>query len=55
MNDCKNLVSEDITHWHGDVFDHPDYRNTCNLTGREVIPCIHCNESRCKNYEPVKE
>lgn len=55
MDDCKYLKSEDITPWHGDVFDHPDYKDTCKLTGREVITCIHCNEKRCKNYEPLKE
>ena len=55
MDNCKNLIKEDITSWHGDVFDHPIYNNTCGLTGRKVITCIHCNDDRCKNYEPIKE
>lgn len=55
MDDCKYLKSEDITPWHGDVFDHPDYKDVCELTGREVITCIHCNEKRCKNYESLEE
>ena len=54
MSDCKNLIIEDITPWHGDVFDHPDYKYTCKLTGEEVIACIHCNDKRCKSYEPVE-
>lgn len=29
MDDCKYLKTEDITPWHGDVFDHPDYKYTC--------------------------
>lgn len=55
MTDCKNLRTEDITPWHGDVFDHPDYKYTCDLSGNEVIPCFRCNYTRCKYYEPVSE
>lgn len=51
MDDCKYIKSEDITPWHGDVFDHPKYKNTCKITNRKVITCIHCNKDRCKNYE----
>lgn len=51
MIDCKNLIIEDITPWHGDVFDHPNYKYTCTLTGNEVIPYIHCNCQKCNNYE----
>ena len=29
MNDCKYLKTEDVTPWHGDVFDHPDYKYIC--------------------------
>jgi hypothetical protein len=50
MEDCKNLKIEDITPYHADVFDHPDYSYTCMVINREVIPFIHCNEKRCKNY-----
>ena len=55
MNDCKNLITEDITPWQGDVFDHPDYKYICKLIGREVITCIHCDIKRCKNYEPTDD
>lgn len=46
MEDCKYLKTEDVTPWHGDVFDHPDYKHTCEKIGREIIPFIHCK--RCK-------
>lgn len=49
---CKNIKVEDITPWHSDVFDHPDYRYVCELTGEEVIPYYDCRETRCKNYKP---
>ena len=52
---CKNLRSEDVTPWHGDVFGHPDYKYTCTVSGREVIPYIHCNERMCKSYEGENE
>lgn len=55
MSDCKNLIAEDITSWHSDIFDHPDYKYTCKLKGRKVIPCIHCKNKKCKNYEPLKD
>lgn len=50
MMDCKFLVIEDTTSYHGDVFDHPDYKYTCEKCRQEVIPFLHCNEERCKNY-----
>lgn len=50
MMDCKFLVIEDTTSYHGDVFDHPDYKYTCEKCKREIIPFLHCNEEKCKNY-----
>lgn len=50
MMDCKFLISKDITPYHDDVFDHPSYKHICAKCGREVIPFIHCNKERCKNY-----
>lgn len=50
MEDCNNLIIEDITPWHSDIFDHPDYKYVCSITGKEVVPCICCNEKRCKRY-----
>lgn len=29
MYDCKHLNTEDITPYHGDVYDHPEYKYTC--------------------------
>ena len=54
MDDCKYLKTEDVTPWHGDVYDHPDYKHTCEKCGKEIIPFLHCNEKRCKNYTPEK-
>lgn len=53
MIDCKNLKIEDVTPWHSDVFDHPDYKYTCKLIDKEIVPCIHCNNKRCKHYESL--
>ena len=50
MMDCKFLVIEDATSYHGDVFDHPDYKYTCEKCKQEVIPFLHCNKEKCKNY-----
>lgn len=55
MSNCKNLITEDVTPWHGDVFDHPNYKYTCKLNNSEVIPCLHCNNTRCKHYEPQED
>lgn len=54
MDDCKYLKTEDITPWHNDVYNHPDYKHTCKKCGKEVIPFLHCNEKRCKSYTPEK-
>lgn len=50
MLDCKFLIIEDITSYHGDVFDHPTYKYTCKKCNKEVLPYICCNKERCKNY-----
>lgn len=50
---CKYLNTEDVTPWQGDVFDHPEYKNTCQLTGKEIIPFLHCKKERCKHYSGV--
>ena len=54
MDDCKHLKIKDITYWHSDIFDHPDYEYICKITGKKVIACITCNEKRCKKYEPLE-
>ena len=48
--DCNNLIIEDIAPLHSDIFDHPDYKYVCSITGKEVVPCVCCNEKRCKRY-----
>ena len=46
MEDCKYLKTEDITGWHCDVYDHPNYKYICEKIGKEIIPFMHCK--RCK-------
>ena len=49
---CPYFSVEDTTPWHGDIFDHPDYKYFClkNNKKKEIIPSISCkkciNESR---------
>lgn len=52
MKHCKHLQVQDITPWHGDVFDHPDYKYVCNKDPqhpRELLWERSC--SHCKEYE----
>lgn len=60
MDPCKYLKTEDITPWHGDVFDHPDYRYQCMRdpnNPREILfPQGQCRRCSCytkKDDEPV--
>ena len=43
---CKYYTVEDTTPWHGDVFDHPDYKYFCSKDGKmkEIIPFISCRK-----------
>lgn len=51
--DCKNLISEDVSPYHGDIFDHPTYRYRCRLTGAEIsFPNTRCVEGRCIEWVP---
>lgn len=52
--DCDFLKKEDITGWHGDVFDHPSYKITCELDGKEIIPVIHCKRCRKRDEAYVQ-
>jgi hypothetical protein len=54
MTDCKNLKMEDNTPWHSDVFDHPSYIYICRMTGKQVVPCLNCGSTKCKDYDPLK-
>lgn len=52
MEDCKYLITKDVTPWHGDVFDHPDYKYFCGKEEvlKEILwPRKKC--SRCEFYE----
>ena len=49
MVGCKYSEVKDITTWHGDVFDHPQYQQFCNLHNREITRYT-C--PRCKDYIP---
>lgn len=45
---CKYLLSEDVTGWHNDVYDHPSYKTYCTKGGKKrelVLPCNQCR--RC--------
>lgn len=55
MTDCKNLIIKDITPRNGDVFDHPIYEYFCKLTKKKIMPHVHWNCKRCKDYIPVNE
>lgn len=51
MADCRYLDAKDVTSFGADIFGHPEYEYICRETGREVIPCLHCNPARCENYD----
>lgn len=50
--DCKHFKKEDITGWHGDVFDHPEYKCTCD--GEPIFKCpfdcpkVHAEQLKSK-------
>lgn len=49
--ECKYFKTEDVTSWHGDVFDHPDdYKYYCTQQDRikEIFPWT-C--SKCPHYK----
>lgn len=48
-NNCAYLKIKDITPWHGDVFDHPEYEYYCTLKDKTLsFGIIHCR--KCVNY-----
>ena len=55
MLNCQFLEITDITAPHADVYGHPEYRYFCKRHKREVIPCIACQEDRCKMYQKKSE
>lgn len=45
---CEYFLSEDVTGWHNDVYDHPSYKTYCTKGGKKrelVLPCNQCK--RC--------
>ena len=46
---CKYYTVEATTPWHGDVFDHPEYKYFCSKNNqmKEIVPFISCK--RCIN------
>jgi hypothetical protein len=50
--DCKYLKRVDITPYHSDVFDHPQYKEICCKSGKRILSYIHCK--RCKEYSFTK-
>lgn len=57
---CKHFKYEDVTPWHGDVFDHPSYATFCTKTGKKrqlIYPegqCKRCHERQQKNKQKEK-
>lgn len=51
---CIYFSAEDVTPWHGDVFDHPEYKYYCNRTNKikEIFPWT-C--SKCPYYKDKEE
>lgn len=47
---CKYYVVEDVTAWHSDVFDPPNYKYFCNYNNemKELIfpigQCVRCKK-----------
>lgn len=50
--ECEHFVQEDVTPWHGDVFNHPSYETYCIKDGQKkqlLLPerqCLRCYERR---------
>ena len=48
--ECKYLKIEDVTPWHGDVFDHPSYKYYCIEKNKDLpFGVLQCH--KCKYYE----
>ena len=49
-NECKYLKIEDITPWHGDVFDHPSYKYHYTEKNKDLpFGILQCN--KCTKYD----
>ena len=49
-NECKYLKIEDVTPWHGDVFDHPSYKYYCTKKNEDLpFGILQCH--KCTKYD----
>lgn len=49
-NDCKYLKIEDVTPYHGAIFDHPKYKYSCVKKDKELVfGILQCH--KCPYYE----
>jgi hypothetical protein len=49
-NECKYLKIEDVTLWHGDVFDHPSYEYYCTKKNKDLpFGIFQCH--KCTKYD----
>lgn len=49
-NECKYLKIEDVTTWHGDVFDHPSYKYHCIEKNKDLLfGILQCH--KCTKYD----
>jgi hypothetical protein len=49
-NECKYLKIEDVTFWHGDVFDHPSYKYYCTKKNKDLpFGILQCH--KCTKYD----
>lgn len=47
---CKYFKVEDVTSWHGDVFDHPDYKYYCTQQDK-IKEIFSWTCSKCPLYK----
>lgn len=54
---CEFFLQEDVTPWHGDVFDHPSYKTFCTKNGGKkslIYPSGQCRRCIEKNNNKVQ-
>lgn len=50
---CKYFTRDDITPWHGDVYDHPSYKNYCIKNDKKKI--LISPETQCPRCQKKKK
>lgn len=49
-NECEYFKIEDVTPWHGDVFDHPSYKYHCTEKNKDLpFGILQCH--KCTKYD----